>query len=82
MTQLYDIVRFQQSGPTVLIKARVTLEAAQAHCQRADTRGPGWFDGYKKVPDLNYFGNPYRKSAGLLEQAYVELLRERGRYVV
>jgi|SaaInlV_100m_DNA_2_1039680.scaffolds.fasta_scaffold37569_2 hypothetical protein len=30
------------------IKTGLTLEEAQEHCQRDDTSGEGWFDGYTK----------------------------------
>ena len=30
------------------IKTGLTLEEAQEHCQRYDTCGEGWFDGYTK----------------------------------
>ena len=45
--ETYKIVRFHfsQPGPTT-VKTGLTLEEAQAHCQRDDTHGEGWFDGY------------------------------------
>ena len=42
----YKIVRFRYNGATRVIKRGLTLEEAQAHCRRPDTRGPDWFDGY------------------------------------
>lgn len=43
----YKIVRFfQDNTPAQTIKTGLTLKAAQAHCKREDTHGPGWFDGY------------------------------------
>jgi hypothetical protein len=42
----YKIVRFYFNGSPRTIKRGLTLEQAQEHCQRDDTRGPGWFDGY------------------------------------
>jgi hypothetical protein len=42
----YKIVRYKQHEPNEVLRTGVTLEEAQAHCQRADTRGDGWFDGY------------------------------------
>lgn len=42
----YQIIRFRFQGRNRVIKRGLTLEEAQAHCRRADTRGPGWFDGY------------------------------------
>ncbi len=43
----YKIVRFFQDGRNRrTIKTGLTLEEAQAHCEREDTAGEGWFDGY------------------------------------
>ena len=43
----YKIVRFYRDGKQAeRIKDGLTLTEAQAHCQREDTRGDGWFDGY------------------------------------
>jgi hypothetical protein len=50
----YRILRFRFKGPTTTVRNNVTLAEAQAHCKRADTHGPGWFDGYdymKGIPD-------------------------------
>lgn len=45
----YKIVRFYQDDrPSEIIVRGLTLEQAQAHCQRDDTHGEGWFDGYEK----------------------------------
>ncbi len=44
----YKIVRFRFQGQNRTIKRGLTLEAAQAHCQRKDTSGDGWFDGYER----------------------------------
>ena len=45
----YKIVRFWRDDPVkngeVIVRG-LTLEQAQAHCQRDDTHGDGWFDGY------------------------------------
>lgn len=35
-------------GHREVIKTGLSLEDAQAHCQRDDTHGDGWFDGYDK----------------------------------
>ena len=43
----YKIVRFYRDGRhRRTIKKGLTLEQAQAHCEREDTAGEGWFDGY------------------------------------
>ena len=44
----YVIVRFYQNKPEQIIKARVSLVEAQAHCEKESTHGPGWFDGYRE----------------------------------
>jgi hypothetical protein len=43
----YSIVRFfTDDQPSILIQDGLTLEEAQEHCNREDTHGDGWFDGY------------------------------------
>lgn len=46
----YKIVRFTQdeSDPRnrEVLATGLTLKEAQAHCEREDTHGEGWFDGY------------------------------------
>lgn len=42
----YSIVRHRFEGENEVIRKGVTLEEAQEHCQREDTHGDGWFDGY------------------------------------
>ena len=51
----YKIVRFyspdrvRRTGVSKrTIETGLTLEEAQAHCQREDTRGHDWFDGYTR----------------------------------
>ena len=45
----YKIIRFRFEGKDRVIKRGLTLEEAQAHCRRDDTRKEGvWFDGYDK----------------------------------
>lgn len=46
--ETYRIVRHHREGPSELIDTGLTLEEAQAHCQRDDTHGPDWFDGYDR----------------------------------
>ena len=43
---MYKIIRFRFEGEQEVIKEGLTLEQAQEHCQREDTKGEGWFDGY------------------------------------
>ena len=45
---MYKIVRFRFEGDSEVIKIGLTLKEAQEHCQRDDTQGEGWFDGYTK----------------------------------
>ena len=52
--QLYNIVRFRTSKDYSKVTRKVTLkgltlEQAQAHCQRKDTQDIRWFDGYEKA---------------------------------
>lgn len=42
----YKIIRFFKDGEAEVIDRDLSLEEAQAHCRRADTRGDDWFDGY------------------------------------
>lgn len=42
----YCIVRYRMKGGSEIIKRGLTLEEAQAWCERDDTHGEGWFDGY------------------------------------
>ena len=42
----YRIVRYRQDGENEVLVRGLTLEQAQAHCNREDTSGEGWFDGY------------------------------------
>lgn len=47
----YKIVRFHQNKDNETVTRGLTLEQAQAHCNREDTHGDGWFDGYTKEQD-------------------------------
>jgi hypothetical protein len=42
----YKIVRFRLHADKEVVVRGLTLEQAQAHCNRDDTQGEGWFDGY------------------------------------
>jgi hypothetical protein len=44
----YKIVRFRQNGENEVIARGQTIEQVQEHCQRDDTKGDGWFDGYQE----------------------------------
>jgi hypothetical protein len=48
MSATYKIIRMRFRGNNTVIKTGLTLEEAQAHCSRDDTRGEGWFDGYEQ----------------------------------
>lgn len=50
LDQRYKIVRFRQSSheDNEVIAYGLTLDEAQAWCERDDTHGDGWFDGYTK----------------------------------
>jgi len=42
----YKIVRKRFKGEDELIETGLTLEEAQAWCEREDTHGEGWFDAF------------------------------------
>jgi len=43
----FRIVRYYQDDRNPeIVSIGLTLEEAQAHCQRDDTKGDGWFDGW------------------------------------
>jgi len=46
MNKTYRIIRFRFNGNNKVIKTGLTLEQAQAHCEKPETSGDGWFDGY------------------------------------
>ena len=50
---MYQIIRYYylydaSSVNSEVIKKGLTLEQAQEHCNREDTKGKDWFDGYTK----------------------------------
>lgn len=42
----YFIKRFRLDGETTIVETDLTLAQAQEHCEREDTHGNGWFDGF------------------------------------
>lgn len=45
----YKVIRFYQDDrPAQVKQTGLTLEQAQEWCNREDTHGPGWFDGYEQ----------------------------------
>lgn len=44
----YSIIRFRMYEKAEVIKTGVTLEEAEEHCERNDTHGDGWFDGWRE----------------------------------
>ena len=46
MNKTYQIIRFRFNGNNKVLKTGLTLEQAQAHCEKPETAGNGWFDGY------------------------------------
>lgn len=52
LVDTYKIVRFHFDSENEVIDRGLTLEEAQEHCNRDDTKGEGWFDGYyKETPE-------------------------------
>jgi len=44
----YKIIRFYKDKEAEIIKEGLTLEEAKEHCNREDTQGENWFDGYNE----------------------------------
>jgi len=46
----YEIVRYYRDGEDIaqIQKTGLTLEEAKEHCKSPDTKGDGWFDGYRE----------------------------------
>jgi hypothetical protein len=42
----YKIIRFKRDEANEVLETGLTLEQAQEHCNREDTEGDGWFDGW------------------------------------
>lgn len=47
--KMYEIVRFRFKQHPEVLERNVTLEYAQEWCERDDTHGEGWFDGYREM---------------------------------
>ncbi len=47
----YRVVRYRRNDDKEVLVRGLTLEQAQAHCQRDDTKGDDWFDGYERDTD-------------------------------
>jgi hypothetical protein len=75
----YSIIRFYQDPDKLneVVKTGVTLEEAQEWCSRDDTKGKGWFDGYKsQVSTLEMLGRQIadtRKKIKKLEKKTTKL---------
>ena len=50
---IYRIIRFTFNGPSETMETGLTLDEAQAHCRRDDTRGKLWFDGYDLMEGIS-----------------------------
>jgi len=48
MEKTYKIIRFVYNGQRHVQQRGLTLQEAKDHCQREDTHGDGWFDGYEE----------------------------------
>jgi len=46
--QLYKIIRYKFYGENKTIKRNLTLEEAKKHCNKLQTKGIDWFDGFTK----------------------------------
>ena len=46
MSKTYMIIRFRMKRNNTCIKRGLTLEEAKEWCNREDTKGEDWFDGY------------------------------------
>lgn len=48
--QYFMILRFTEGKGSEVIATGLTFEEAKEHCDREDTRGDGWFDGWTMEP--------------------------------
>ena len=46
--QMYKIIRFQFYRDNKTIKRNLTLREAKLHCNKPETEGIDWFDGFTK----------------------------------
>ena len=56
---VYRIIRFRKSGSRSVLRTRVTLAEAQAHCKDPRTRREGvFFDGYDLMEGFRGYERP------------------------
>jgi len=72
--RLYKIIRFRRDGPNQVLERGLTLDEAQAHCEREDTHGEGWFDGY----DLDVLTDEDRAEREQDEMRWRDAIRKLG----
>ena len=44
----YKIIRFRKNGNQKVVRRGLSLEDAKIWCNREDTHGKNWFDGFTK----------------------------------
>ncbi len=66
MNDVYNVIRYTRGGLATVQHTGVTLEFAQRWCNREDTHGADWFDGYR-IADTR------RVRSSLIERVYREL---------
>jgi len=72
--RLYKIIRFRRDGLNQVLERGLTLDEAQAHCEREDTHGEGWFDGY----DLDVLTDEDRAEREQDEMRWRDAIRKLG----